>query len=249
MYRHALKAPATTLISKSFFLVPATRHAPLLAFNAARTMATVATRVSDRIKHDHRELEAYYKKIKTATSEDEKVRWQNQFVWELARHSIAEEIVVYPAMEKYLPDGVKMAEKDRGEHQIVCFFLVFFFQVFSNQRVIKKKVKEKLYTFQKLSPSDPEFVPTIDSLWQALTQHILEEERDDLPSLEAAIEEAESGRLAASFARTKHFVPTQSHPGAPDRPPYETAAGLLAAPIDKLMDLFKKFPNQDETKV
>lgn len=63
-------------------------------------MATVAgNRVSDRIKHDHRELETYYNKIKSAKSDDEKVRWQNQFVWELARHSIAEELVVYPAME------------------------------------------------------------------------------------------------------------------------------------------------------
>jgi len=191
-------------------------------------MATVSTRVSDRIKHDHRELETYYKKIKTATTSDEKVRWQNQFVWELARHSIAEEIVVYPAMEKYLPDGVKMAEKDRAEHQIV---------------------KDKLYTFQKLYAADPEFMPTIDSLWQSLAQHIAEEERDDLPSLEKAIDESESSNLATSFARTKHFVPTQSHPSAPNRPPYETAAGLLATPIDKLMDLFKRFPDEDETKV
>jgi len=131
MYRHALKAPATTLISKSFFSVPAARHAPLLTLSAARTMATASSRVSDRIKHDHRELETYYNKIKTATSEDEKVRWQNQFVWELARHSIAEEIVVYPAMEKYLPDGVKMAEKDRSEHQIVGFIHVCLFTTHS----------------------------------------------------------------------------------------------------------------------
>lgn len=83
-------------------------------------MATAAgNRVFDRIKHDHRELESYYNKIKSAKSDDEKVRWQNQFVWELARHSIAEELVVYPVMEKHVPDGLKLAEKDRSEHQIV----------------------------------------------------------------------------------------------------------------------------------
>jgi hypothetical protein len=57
-------------------------------------------RISDLIKHDHDELRTYKDNILKATDDDEKVRWQNQFTWELARHSIAEELVVYPAMEK-----------------------------------------------------------------------------------------------------------------------------------------------------
>lgn len=44
------------------------------------------------------------------------------------------------------------------------------------------------------------------------------------------------------------FVPTRSHPSAPDRPPFETAMGLLAAPIDRLMDMFRKFPDEPEKK-
>lgn len=79
----------------------------------------VATRVSDLIKHDHEELKQFYNNIKNSKSEDEQVRWQNQFVWELARHSVAEEIVVYPAFEEHIPDGLRMAEKDRSEHQQV----------------------------------------------------------------------------------------------------------------------------------
>jgi hypothetical protein len=82
---------------------------------------SAATRVSDRIKHDHQELQEYYNNIKQAPRDDDKVKWQNQFVWELARHSIAEELVVYPAFEKHIPDGVRMAEKDRSEHQQVRY--------------------------------------------------------------------------------------------------------------------------------
>jgi hypothetical protein len=33
---------------------------------------------------------------------------------------------------------------------------------------------------------------------------------------------------------------------APDRPPYETLAGFLAAPLDKLKDAFSKFPSEVE---
>ena len=45
-----------------------------------------------------------------------------------------------------------------------------------------------------------------------------------------------------SFTRTKHFIPTRSNPSAPDKPPFETAVGMLTAPIDKLRDAFAKFP-------
>jgi hypothetical protein len=51
---------------------------------------------------------------------DHQQRFGNQFTWELARHSIAEELVVYPAFEKYLGDkGKLMAEDDRKEHHQV----------------------------------------------------------------------------------------------------------------------------------
>jgi hemerythrin superfamily protein len=76
--------------------------------------------ISDAIKQDHRELEEYYKNIINAKDDDTKTRWQNQFVWELARHSIGEELVVYPAMEKNLgAKGKEQADKDREEHQVV----------------------------------------------------------------------------------------------------------------------------------
>lgn len=79
-----------------------------------------------------------------------------------------------------------------------------------------------------------------------LKAHIAEEENGDLPALEAGLKKAgasgASESLAKSFERTKMFVPTRSHPSAPDKPPFETVVGLLAAPIDKLADIFRRFP-------
>ena len=78
------------------------------------------TRVMEAIKHDHAELRDYYHKILDAKDADTKARWQNQFTWELARHSIGEELVVYPAMERNMGDeGKQMADKDRTEHNKV----------------------------------------------------------------------------------------------------------------------------------
>ncbi|KAJ1707258.1 hypothetical protein F9C07_2197654 [Aspergillus flavus] len=176
----------------------------------------MAARIVDTIKTDHREIVDYYSKVLNSTSNKEKVQWQNQFTWELARHSIAEELVVYPQLEKKLADGRAMAEKDRNEHQTV---------------------KEQLKEFQNMKPSDPD----LDA--KDLYQHIKEEGSQDLSKLEDAITEEESKHLTKSFGRTKMFVPSRSHPSAPDKPPFETGVGLMTAPIHQLADLFRKGPH------
>jgi hypothetical protein len=89
------------------------------------------TKISETIKDDHRRIESAYNKILDAKDAEEKDKWRNQFTWELACHSIGEELVVYPAFEKFLTDGKKIADNDRLDHKIVSFF--FFF---------KKKKKE-----------------------------------------------------------------------------------------------------------
>jgi hypothetical protein len=100
-----------------------------------------------------------------------------------------------------------------------------------------------------MSASYDDYIPKLKEIWQLLSTHIQGEERDDLPSLEAALSSAvgKSESLAKSFDRTKWFVPTRSHPNAGEHPPFETVAGLLAAPIDHLADLFRKFPDKKAT--
>ncbi|KAL4791269.1 hemerythrin HHE cation binding domain-containing protein [Aspergillus venezuelensis] len=214
----------TNLLTKSL-RSSAKRFTPVLSTQyrcISQTPIAMAPRIIDAIKEDHREIEDYYNKILSATTDKEKTQWQNQFTWELARHSIGEELVVYPVFEKNVPNGGALADKDRQEHQ---------------------GVKEKLKTFQNMNPSDSKFEPTLKSLMSELSTHIQEEESEDLPKLEDAISEAESEKLSKSFGRTKMFVPSRSHPSAPDKPPYETAVGLLAAPIDHLADLFRSWPH------
>jgi hypothetical protein len=94
-----------------------------------------------------------------------------------------------------------------------------------------------------MQPSDPQFEPTLKALMKDLSEHIKEEESNDLPKLEDSISAKESDDLSKSFARTKIFVPSRSHPSAPDKPPFETAVGLMTAPIDHLADLFRTWPH------
>ncbi|KAI0135037.1 hemerythrin HHE cation binding domain-containing protein [Daldinia grandis] len=184
-------------------------------------------KISQAIEQDHSELKDYYNRIVTSKDPDEQRRFQNAFIWELARHSIAEELVVYPVLEKATPDGTRRADKDRGEHQ---------------------KVKEQLYEFQKLKPGDQSFLPTLEALFKDLEHHIKEEEEQDLVKLEDALGLTQSKELYQKFEKTKMFTPTRSHPSAPDKPPFETVVGLMTAPIDKIRDLFTKFPDPKSMK-
>lgn len=77
--------------------------------------------IADALVKDHSELRNYYNEVINSNDHDHQERFGNQFTWELARHSVAEELIVYPAFEKYLgAKGKEMAEKDRKEHHGVC---------------------------------------------------------------------------------------------------------------------------------
>ncbi|CAI6067119.1 unnamed protein product [Clonostachys chloroleuca] len=62
------------------------------------------TAIKDAIVKDHRELEGYYNEIIHSMDRDHQERFGNQFTWELARHSVGEELVVCPAYEEYMGD-------------------------------------------------------------------------------------------------------------------------------------------------
>jgi len=181
--------------------------------------------ISDAIIKDHRELEQYSSEVFNSSDHDHQQRFGNQFVWELARHSIAEELIVYPAFEHHLGQkGHEMAEEDRKEHH---------------------RIKEMLKDFQNTSASSPDYVPKLKEIWKVLGDHIKEEEEHDLPTLESALKSAASGEsenMAKKFDLTKKFVPTRSHPSAGENPYFESAMGMLAAPIDRIADMFRKFP-------
>lgn len=62
----------------------------------------------------------YYENYNKAQGNaDAQARWARQLTWEIARHAVGEEIVVYPLMESLLGEkGLKLADHDREDHQV-----------------------------------------------------------------------------------------------------------------------------------
>ncbi|OJA15610.1 hypothetical protein AZE42_09638 [Rhizopogon vesiculosus] len=187
------------------------------------------TPLTDAITHDHREMYAYYQQFKQNKGDtDAQGRWAHQLMWEVARHAVGEEIIVYPLMEKQLgEEGTKLADQDRNDHQTV---------------------KELLAKLEALQVGTAEFDSILERAMATLHKHNDSEEQNDLPRLEMVLHPDHSKEAAAQFRRTKHFVPTRPHPMAPNKPPYETLVGFMAAPIDKLKDLFTTFPTEEMKK-
>jgi len=185
------------------------------------------TKVKDAIVDDHEELAEYYEKYLAATTPTDKAKWANQYKWELARHTVAEELVLYPAFEKYLgKEGKKVADKERVEHQ---------------------QQKELQYRLEQMKITDPEYKSIFQKLHIDLSVHLLEEEAT-IDKLAEVIDKAEDESLAKTISQTKGFVPTRAHPGTHQQPPFETVEALLLAPLDKLKDLFATWPTKEEKK-
>ncbi|KAF7319307.1 hypothetical protein HMN09_00268200 [Mycena chlorophos] len=200
-----------------------------------RTPITMVERKIQTLTHaileDHQEMYEYYDNYrKSAGDLDAQTRWARQLTWEIARHAVAEEIVVYPLMERYLgEEGRRLADHDREEHQ---------------------NVKESLAKLESLKPGTTEYDAVIDPMMVGLRKHNEDEETKDLPLLEPKLNYRDEGSgtsktAATDFMRTKKFVPTRAHPSLPNKPPFETLLGFLMAPADKLKDAFAKFPTEE----
>lgn len=75
-----------------------------------------------------------------------------------------------------------------------------------------------------------------------LKERFADEERNELPKLEAALPGKNSMHLSRSYSIRKVFLPTRAHPSSPSKPPLETLASLMVAPFDQFVDLFRKWP-------
>lgn len=119
--RTTVRSGAKLTLSTSTPLYTCTNRYTYLTTRGYASNPTFMSTISAAIKGDHRDLETYYNEVVGSSDPDYQQRYGNQFVWELARHSVAEELVVYPAMEKYLGQkGKDLADHDRQEHHEVC---------------------------------------------------------------------------------------------------------------------------------
>lgn len=61
------------------------------------------------------DIKSAYEKIKSSP-DAEAQKWFNQLLWTIARHSAAEELIMYPMLDKLGGNGKALADKSREDH-------------------------------------------------------------------------------------------------------------------------------------
>jgi hemerythrin superfamily protein len=142
---------------------------------------------------------------------------------ELMRHSVAEEMYVYPAMREHLPDGEREVQHDIEEHQ---------------------QLVEVMKELEDVDAGDPAFLERLGRLETVLRDHITDEERDQFPQLRARLTREQLVEIGAKVSAAKKAAPTRPHPNAPHSALFHKTVGPGVGLVDRLRDKLTGRPNQ-----
>jgi len=183
-------------------------------------MADQQRDVIEVLEHDHREVEEMFKELESlrgASSEEDKKRRKElteDVTIELVRHSVAEEVLVYPMVEDKV--SKEEAEHAREEHA---------------------EAEETLQKLEKLDADDPKFDDELTELMQEIRHHIEDEEGEMFAHMRETIDQDELRKLGERVEAFKKVAPTRPHPNVPNEPLPRTAAGPAASLFDRMRDL------------
>ncbi|KNE64420.1 hypothetical protein AMAG_09442 [Allomyces macrogynus ATCC 38327] len=196
---------------------------------AAKATATAASRITednardrpidDLIRADHASVKDLWSRFQAAGADvPERRRVANELIREVAVHSVAEELVVYPEIRALVGDTV--VDK-----------------LIADQLAVKRAA----YELDKMDVTDPEFAPRLQRIMADLETHMAEEESDELPMLRDRLARDRLVEIGKQFDGIKAMVPTRPHPDAPTQPGLEALVGMMTAPLDKMRDMAREF--------
>ena len=170
--------------------------------------------VVDVLTTDHREVEGLIGQIRTTTGEDRR-DLTDVLIAELVRHSVAEEMYVYPAMKKHLSDGEQAVDHDIEEH---------------------KQLETIMKELESADADGGGFLDLIDQLADVLRDHVQDEEQEQFPRLRIEIPRDELVEIAGKVETAKKMTPTRPHPSAPNSELFHKMVGPGVGMIDRLRD-------------
>ncbi|HST73004.1 hemerythrin domain-containing protein [Kocuria sp.] len=171
--------------------------------------------VVDILTTDHREMFELLGEITTAPDAARRRELADTVIAEVMRHAVAEEMYVYPAVKKHVPNGAEEVEHDKQEHDEIV-------------QVMKR--------LEDVDASDPTFMGLVGELQAQLRHHIDDEESDQFPKLRAAVPADELVDMGQKVQAAKKLAPTRPHPHAPHSELFHKTVGPGVGMIDRLRD-------------
>lgn len=172
--------------------------------------------VIDELVTDHREVEEMFGRIEALPYGDkDRKMYADQVTMELVRHSVAEEMYLYPAVREHVAGGDAIADREIDDHS-------------KAERIMKD--------LEGCDADDPEFDRLVGMLMTEVRSHIADEEQNLFPNLRAACPPEALDTLGDKVRQAKKLAPTRPHPSAPDKPPANKLLAPGAGLVDRLRD-------------
>jgi len=179
------------------------------------TTSEIGPDVVDVLIADHRDVTALIAEIWSVRDPMVRRDLTDTAISEVVRHAVAEEMYVYPAMRKHLPDGEKAVEHDIEEH---------------------KELEKTMKQLEAVDVSSEQFDTTLRRLESLLADHIQDEESEQFPELRRRVPRDELTELAGKVETAKKLAPTRPHPAAPNNELFHKLVGPGVGLVDRLRD-------------
>ena len=174
--------------------------------------------IIQELLRDHQQIKKMF-----ARTEQASPRKAPEMFWELTnelvRHEVAEEEIVYPEVQKVVPNGKRLAGARIKE---------------------QSKAEELLAKMEKAGTGAKEFPSYLEQLQKAVLEHAEKEETLVFTPLGEALDSDRRHQLGSRYSKAKASAPTHPHPNAPDTPPGNMALGPIAALVDRARDAMHK---------
>jgi hemerythrin superfamily protein len=171
--------------------------------------------VVDELTDDHHQVLELLRSINTVADADDRRDRADTAIAEVVRHSVAEEMYVYPAMSEHLHDGPGMVEHDKEEHA---------------------ELESLMKRLEGVPGDDPQFAGLVDEMIEALQHHASDEESTQFPMLRAGMSEEQLVELRHKVQTAKKIAPTRPHPDAPNSELFHKLVGPGVGLVDRLRD-------------
>jgi hemerythrin superfamily protein len=173
--------------------------------------------VIEELKADHREVQDLFDQINALPPGDARRREiADRFTIELVRHSVAEEMYLYPAVRRHVDGGDAMADKELADHA---------------------KVERMLKQLEGLDADRSGFDSLVAGIISEVVTHVTDEENRLLPALAAACSPEQLNELGEKIRSAKDKAPTRPHPNAPTSPPMNKLLAPGAGLVDRARDM------------
>lgn len=180
-------------------------------------MPTTSPDVLDLLVDEHREVESLLAELRLATHEQRARDLADVVIAMLIRHSVAEEMYVYPLMREFLTDGDSAVDHDVAEHE---------------------ELEQLLKQLEDLEVTDERFGRVVDEIRTALSDHVADEETEQFPELRRAVPPERLVELKGKVEQAERVAPTRPHPSAPHSEVFHKTLGTGVGMVDRLKDAF-----------